>query len=165
MYNGAKIQESLLQSYRKIQFGTQSIFLLIGFVSTLHILDLEEEASPLYLPILHFVLTLLAMFFLFKIRKVILARATDVDYWHLKILQAEQKLKFKERHFTHFKIQQKLRRKLKKGEFEALYPTKEDLASLIGKRKGHTRKVLDDQLAIGFAGIWLILALVMLISL
>lgn len=110
-------------------------------------------------------LTLLAMVFLFKIRRVIQARATDVDYWHLKILQVEEKMKFKERHFTHFKIQQKLRRKLKKEEFEALYPTKEDLTSLIGKRKGHTRKVLDDQLVIGFAGMWLILALVILISL
>lgn len=164
LYEGAKIQESLLQSYRKIQIGTQSVLLVIGFLCAFELLDLEDGENALYLLILYFSILLLAIIFLFKTRKLIHARAGDVDYWHLKILKAEQGLDYKKRHFTQFKVFQKLKQEVKQKEFETLYATLAELQTLIGKEKGHTRRVLDDQLMWGYLGMWVILTLTILIS-
>ncbi len=157
LYTESGIQDNLLQSYRNFHLVMQSIFIAIGTGISIMLITTNELKSFILMLIIHISVAFLAVYSLVKIRKVIIARGKDVDYWHNKIIEAEKKLESHNKYFTRFKIYQKFHRKnIDDEEFKRIEIKEEFLSSLTEKGKGHTRKVLDNNLFYVFIFIWLI---------
>lgn len=160
---GAQLNDSLLQSYRTMHLTVQSIFVAAGlglFVAIL-ILDglLESSLGCFFL----LALSVVALFTLYYMKRIILARGEDVNFWHRRLILAEQELPAHQRHFTEFKVEQQARRG-KVGHLRDLFLTAErikpeDVTLLVQEGLGHTRRVLDRWLFRGILSMWVLLAL------
>jgi len=157
LWQGAQYQESLLQSYRNYHLTTQSILVAIGAGLSVSIFTFERQFDILGMYTLLVVISLLALYLLNKLRKLIRARAEDVDYFHNQIIEVEKNLSKKEKTMTAFKVYQKFnRQKVDINEyFEKFELTDNILNQLTEKGKGHTRKVLDTNLFKWFYFVWI----------
>lgn len=95
-----------------------------------------------------------------RLRQVVLARGRDVNFWHAKIILVEKELPREQRPFTEFKVHQKQHRQGLQEMFLAdtdIGP--HDVEQLIEKGLGHTRRVVDRNLAHMMLGGWFLLVL------
>jgi hypothetical protein len=97
--------EALLQTYRQLDLTLQSVFLVMGSFLLSHILE-SELRTALFVEVLLISLSVFSFSVMWRFQKVILARGDDVNWWHRKIVKAEQALHPEERTFTQFKIHQ-----------------------------------------------------------
>lgn len=166
LYTEAGIQDSLLQSNRSIQITMQSIFIAIGTGLSISIILTTTFLESLLLFCVFITIFTLAIYALIRIRKVILSRGLDVDYWHNKIIEAEKNINSEEKYLTRFKIYQKFHRKnIDETEFKNIELKDEILNKLTEKGKGHTRRIIDNYLFYGFLFTWLIFLGVTIIKL
>lgn len=153
LWQGAKYQDDLLQSYRKFHFTLQATLLTIGSGLSTAILLIDDNLKAKAIYVLLIIITAFATYLLHVMQKLIMARREDVNYYHLEILKVEKTLPAEEQILTAFKIYQKY----KKGhsdEKKIVHNAEGSPTQLIEKRRGHTRKVLDRNLTIFFLAIW-----------
>jgi hypothetical protein len=98
--------EALLQTYRQIDLTIQSVFLVMGTFLLSRILESSSLNVTLFFEFLLISLSVFSFSVMWRLQKVILARGEDVNWWHRKIVKAEQALPPEERSFTQFKIHQ-----------------------------------------------------------
>lgn len=157
LWQGASYQDHLLQSYRKSHLIVQSVLVAIGtlLAAALVIIDSEEKRIAIY--VLLVVISALGTYLLLSMSRLIKARAQDVDYYHNQIIESESALPKEEQVLTAFKVYQKFSRgKVNSSSFFSEFQmTDEVRARLTEKGKGHTRKVLDRNLFIGFYILWI----------
>jgi hypothetical protein len=103
------------------------------------------------------VVTLLGVYLLWMMRKLIASRSEDVNYYHNQIIAAEQQLPKEQQVLTAFKVYQKFGRKEADVTQHFLNLELNDTLrkQLIEKGKGHTRKLLDRNLFIGMLVVWI----------
>ena len=106
-YVESGIQDSLLQSYRSFQLTIHSILIAIGTGLSIALIYENQRNQSILIFTVFITFLFLALYILFKLRKVIHSRELDVDYWHKKIIEFEKDLNTDEKHFTRFKIYQK----------------------------------------------------------
>ena len=156
----SQIQDNLLQSYRNIHLTLQSILLAIGVGLCVALMSFKNPEQRIWLFFMMIGFGILATLFLSRLRRIVVARGKDVNFWHLRILVTERELEPRQRAFTLFKIKQKLHR------MDAVYLERfvgaqkvspEDLEKLLDKGLTHTRKVLDLWLFYGIAAAWMLL--------
>ena len=99
-------------------------------------------------------------------RRIIISREEDVNFWHRALLKAEQNVSENERYFTMFKIYQQSRYKKTEEHFlKETYLSKtaqiddKDLDILFERNLDYTRKILDGWLFTGITIIWVLLFL------
>ncbi|MDI6797601.1 MAG: hypothetical protein QMD09_11675 [Desulfatibacillaceae bacterium] len=191
LLQGAVWQDSLLQSYRTLHTALQAILLAIGI--GVFAAFLSAEAPPFIdcldkglAPSIYFILLLL--FFIShliissKMRKIVIARGRDVDYWHRAIIKIERNIPAEFRHFSKFKIEQTMKRAKNGGNFnfKVIAENQKNFLSdtiggpeytddfvdnILGKGRGHTRKVVDEQIFCGITFFWSVLVFMALIAL
>lgn len=158
MHTQAAIQDSLLQSYRRLMFSTQPILLAVGALLCTAVTFCASIHNQILIFSVFITLFILALCIGVMLRKVIQSRQKDVDYWQNTILASEEVLFYDQRILTAFKIHQKMKRKeLMKDELFQKMDDKNLINSLIQKDKGHTRTVIDSFLPFCFFAAWLIL--------
>lgn len=166
---GAQLQDSLLQNYRQIYLIVQSIFIAIGVGLCLNILSFDELVKSVLATLILVIFGSISLFLMHKIKKIIIARGEGVNYWHRKIITAEQNFPPAQRYFTEFKIYQKLHRKdideLKKQFLTNKEIDDDQSGLLVGKGLGHTRKILDQWLFTGILAIWVLLFVISMVYL
>lgn len=160
----AQLQDALLQSYRQMYLGVQAVLLALGFGVFAALLTVEPARREYLLWVLA-ALTIIAFVCVWQLRSIVQSRARDVSFCHLAILEYESQLTdSKTRYFTRFKIQQEP--ESTKPQLEGKYlsdGTNEsipDFKELLGVPKGHTRRVLEDQLFVGAVVLWILLVAV-----
>jgi hypothetical protein len=162
---GAQLQDSLLQNYRQIHLIVQSIFIAIGVGLCITILSFDKFVQSALATLILIVFAGISLYLLYKLRKITIARGEDVNYWHRKIIIAEQSFPPDQRYFTEFKIYQKLHRADSNYLTDQFLTNKEindaQVNLLVEKGLGHTRKILDQWL---FTGIFIIWALLLVMS-
>lgn len=156
LWHGASYQDNLLQSYRSYHLTTQSILLAIGVGLTIAVLTFESIYKVLIAYFLLAILSGLAIFLLSKMRKLIRARAEDVDYFHNQIIEFEKAIPKSDRVLTAFKVYQKFNRQQTNinDYFSNFELTESVINELTEKGKGHTRRVLDTNLFMWFFLVW-----------
>ncbi|GAB1418674.1 MAG: hypothetical protein H3C41_11515 [Bacteroidales bacterium] len=166
LWQGANYQDNLLQSYRNFHLTTQSIFIAIGVGLSVSIVSTSEINKQILLYGLLFVISSVGIYLLCKMKKLILARGQDVDYYHDQIIILEKKLSKEDRVLTAFKVYQKFNRQNVNTDdfFETFELTDKVVNELTEKGKGHTRRFLDHNLFIWFQLIWLTFHIICLIS-
>jgi hypothetical protein len=169
LLTAASWQDSLLQSYRSLHLTFQSITLAIGVGIFIATVSFDLGPRPIAGAIVLVIVWLLQLFATSRFRGVVLARGKDVNFWHKRIILAEQNLPGERRHFTRFKIHQKLER-ADSMHLEELFLSErktkpDDIDVLIEKGLGHTRKVLDEQLFNGISAIWVVMIVMTLVAL
>ncbi|MDZ7847384.1 MAG: hypothetical protein U5L96_11770 [Owenweeksia sp.] len=110
LWQGAQYQDNLLQAYRSYHLITQSILIAIGSGLSVAIISTGDFTEFLTTYVLLFLITGLGIYLLYKLRKLISARAEDVDYFHNQIIDFEQSLDKQDRTLTAFKVYQKFNR-------------------------------------------------------
>jgi len=163
---GAAWQDSLLQSYRLLALSTQSIMLAVGAL----LLGAEYQSQDAVDVSLLFgslvVVAAISSFAIARMRQVVVARGRDVNYWHVKLLEAERELVSQDRIFTRFKIEQKQQRQDLVDEFlGTITEETPDWRKLIEKSMGHTRRAIDQHLFAAMEFAWLTLVVVGLVHL
>lgn len=158
LLDAAAWQDSLLQSYRSLHITIQSILLALAaglFVAVISLAD-----------VLSFSIALVALLTMWafqkyttgKFKRIIIARGEDVNFWHREILLAEQQVEISRRHFTKFKVFQKLHRQdaeyLQNTFLSSKKASAEDISVLVEKGLGHTRLAIDEQLFQRISWIW-----------
>ena len=146
-------QDALLQSYRTIHITLQGLLLAAGAAAGIE--SLTNVASNNWRGQFAFafivLLALLHVYAAIVLRRVIAARAHDVNWWHKLILRIEQRIPSDGRYFTKFKIDQRLHRDEKPdlaqlflgGEMREL--SDEECGRLVDDR-GKVRSALDGHL-------------------
>lgn len=159
LISSAAWQDSLLQSYRSLHITIQSIMLATSaglFITVISMSSLVNAAASASVLIIIWIFQLFATK---KFKGIITSRGEDVNFWHREIILAEQKLDIENRHFTKFKIYQKLHRNDSDYLRELFLSTEEitvdDVEKLITKGLGHTRNAVDEQLFQRISWIWL----------
>ena len=154
----AQLNDSLLQSYRQVHLTMQSIFVAIGAGLFIAVVAFDVLIQVVLATFTLIVLASISLFILDKVQKIIIARGEDVNFWHRRLILAEQDLPSEKRHFTEFKIDQQLRRfdvNYLKDIFLTDKRIKDDeVYRLVERGLGHTRKVLDKWLFRGVRIIW-----------
>lgn len=158
LWKGASYQDKLLQSYRNVLLTIQSIILAAGAGVTVAVIYFDTISQCVLTYGLLVVISVLGIYLLYISRNIIRARSEDVDYFHNQIIHFEKSLSNKQDQvLTRFKVYQKYYRK--KGDMDAFFEsfdvTDEIRQNLTEKGKGHTRKLLDYYLYLGFGGVWL----------
>lgn len=159
--NGAILQDTLLQSYRSFHLILQSIFVAVGAGLSIAILSFERPVQAYLALIILAAIFTLSIYLLLRMRKIIVERGNDVNYWHRELIKAERSHTSIERFFTRFKIHQQARRR-DVQHLEQLFLSDQeisdsDIDQLIQKGLGHTRRVIDLWLFLGLGIIWLII--------
>lgn len=154
LWRGARDQDNLLQAYRSFHFMLQSVFLAICSGLTVGIVFFGHGFKVQAIYCLLMIFTVIGIYSLQAMRKLIAARSADVNYYHKLILVAEKELPETDRILTAFKVYQKNKKN------SSVYASHGDLTDaermrLIEKDKGHTRQLLDNYLSYGFYLIWL----------
>lgn len=156
-WQGAAYQDSLLQSYRGYHLTSQSILIAIGAGLAYGVLSTESYFTMLRLYMLLSVISLLGIYLLYRMRRLIVARGQDVDFFHNRLLQVERNLPKQEQVMTEFKVYQKFHRE--KTDIHAFFEgydlSEKTRSELTEKGKGHTRRFLDLQLFIAFLIVWI----------
>lgn len=157
LWQGAQYQDHLLQSYRKLHIILQAALLIIGVMLTIVMLSFENMVRWNFIYCLEVVVTAVALYFLWAMKKLITARSEDVNYYHNQIIAAEQQLPKEQQVLTAFKVYQKFGRKEADVTQHFLNLELNDTLrkQLIEKGKGHTRQVLDRNLFIAFLCLWI----------
>jgi hypothetical protein len=155
LWQGAACQDRLLQSYRSFHLTTQSALLVAGAGLTLSVICLDRLPEAALGCCLLLTVSLLAMYLLVKMKRLIRARSEDVDYYHEQIIAAEQLLPEAERVLTAFKVYQKYGRRKTDTHFQNTALTEKMIGALTEKGKGHTRRFLDKDLFTAFFLLWL----------
>ncbi|RYD58011.1 MAG: hypothetical protein EOP56_06985 [Sphingobacteriales bacterium] len=158
LWRGASYQDHLLQSYRGFYLTVASISLGIGvgLVVAVHSFAGSYSAYWMYAALCFF--SVWGVFFSIVMKRLIAARARDVDYYHNRILQFEKDLPEAAQVLTGFKVYQKFSR----NNDTRVEMTDAIRAQLIEKGKGHTRKLLDSQVPMMYHALWCCLHLVAL---
>jgi len=161
LIKGAQLNDSLLQSYRQMHLTIQSIFIAIGVGLFIAILTFTKLAQVVLATLILTVLAGVSLYILYTMRRIIIARGDDVNFWHRKLILVEQDLPPNQRYFTEFKIYQRLHR-TDANYLKNLFLTNnkisaEEIYVLVERGLGHTRKVLDRWLFIGINIIWFLL--------
>ncbi len=166
LMDGASLNDSLLQSYRNFHLTMQSIFLAIGTMLFISIITFKDFLRLTLLFILLLAVFTLSLTILYKMKRIIISRGEDVNFWHRALLKAEQNVPENERYFTMFKIYQQSRYKKSEERFlketflsENVQIDDEDMDILIDRNLGYTRKILDSWLFTGITIIWALLFL------
>lgn len=167
LWQGAGYQDHLLQSYRGFYLNIASVLLAIGAGLTVAILAFAENSAAYLVYAILVVISVFAVCFSSVMKKLIAARTADVDYYHRQILETEKDLPRQQQVLTAFKVYQKYGAGNKgtntfAGGFDA---TDDSRKQLIEKGKGHTRRILDVYLPVGFLVVWVCLHMVVLLSL
>ena len=161
---GAQLTDSLLQSYRQIHLTVQSIFVAIGVGLFIAVLVFDKLIQVALATVTLVVLSAVSLYILYTMRKIIVARGEDVNFWHRKLILAEQDLQPEKRYFTEFKVYQKLHRADANYLKEMFLTDKrihpDEAHRLVERGLGHTRKVLDKWLFVGIYAIWFILLVI-----
>ncbi len=162
LWQAALYQDKLLQSYRSFHFSFQSIFIAIGTCLSIAVLFFD---NPLQIWLSYCLLVAIcahAWYLLVAMNKLIKARAEDVDYFHLQIIEYEKTLPKQDQVLTDFKVYQKFGRdQLNITEFTADFKITAAIRNqLIEKRTGHARQLLDDRINLGFQLVWLCIHIV-----
>ena len=165
-WQGASYQDNLLQSYRNLHLTLQSILIAIGAGLSIAIFTFNTPMNSILSYCLLFVISMLGFYLLLTMRKLINARPEDVDYFHNQIIEFEKTLPKEEQVLTTFKVYQKFHRnKTDINQYFKTFELTEDIRmKLTEKSKGHTRKILDTQLFIGFLIVWISFHVVSLIK-
>lgn len=162
--NGAIMQDTLLQSYRSFHLILQSIFVAVGAGLSIAILSFEKPIQAYLALVILVAIFVLGIYLLLRMRKIIVERGNDVNYWHRELIKAERSHIPTERFFTRFKIHQQARRKDVQHLEQLFLSDKEisdsEIDQLIQKGLGHTRRVVDIWLFLGLWTIWLIILVV-----
>jgi hypothetical protein len=162
--NAAIMQDSLLQSYRTLSLTLQSIFIAIASGLAIAVLSFSDLFQAISSLLMLTSLSILSIYLLVKVRKIILARGNDINFWHKKLIIQEQSLPLDQRYFTEFKIHQKLKREQSEYLNDLFSGSKKinekDAELIVEKGLGHNRKVLDKWLFIGLLIIWLIILII-----
>lgn len=166
LLEGAELNDSLLQAYRNFHLTLQSIFIAIGAGLLVAILAFNEPIRSTLATLILVILGIISIYILIHMRKIIIARGKDVNFWHRKIIRAEQDLPPDRRYFTQFKIHQKLHRS-DADHLQKLFLSTgirrindNDIDLLVERGLGHTRKILDKWLFVGIGIIWLLLFII-----
>ncbi|MGC9357543.1 MAG: hypothetical protein ACP5GX_06750 [Anaerolineae bacterium] len=161
LLEAAAWQDSLLQSYRSLHMTIQSILLAIAAGLFVAVIGSQSIWGSGAAGVAMVVMGGFQLYAKRRFRGVILSRGEDVNYWHRQIILAEQNREASGRHFTKFKVHQKLRRGGNQYLEDTFLTTKritpEDVDILIRKGLGHTRRVIDEQLFKTISGIWAVL--------
>lgn len=167
LWHGANYQDNLLQSYRNFHLTTQSILTAIGVGISVAALSFDSFYKVISSVILFLAISGLALYLLLKMRRLIAARGEDVDYYHDQIIEFEKGMPKSERILTAFKIYQKFSRdKTNINEyFRSFELTEKILSELTERGKGHTRRVLDNNLFKGFMVVWICLYINIIVAL
>ena len=167
LLEGAELQDNLLQGYRNFHLTLQSIFIAIGTGLSIAILAFKEVIQFALATLILIVLSIISVYILIKMHRIIIERGKDVNFWHRELIKAEQDLPPDRRYFTRFKIHQKLHRadidhiqKLFLSESEI---SEQDIKLLVDKGLGHTRKILDKWLFVGIGIIWILLVAISIV--
>lgn len=166
LWQGASYQDNLLQSYRNFHLTIQSILIAIGAGISIAILSFDDLMKVVFSYLLLASVSFLGFYLLKKMKKVILARGEDVDYFHKEIIEYEKSLPKDQQVLTAFKVYQKFNRdKTNIAEYFIKFTLTDSIRSqLTEKGKGHTRKLLDQKLFYGFSLVWLCFQVVSLFS-
>lgn len=164
LWYGARYQDHLLQSYRKLHVGLQTVLIAIGVLLAIATISFGNTTHSNIMYGLLLVVSAVALYMLWAMKKLIAARSEDVNYYHNQLIAAEQHLPKEQQVLTAFKVYQKFGRNEADVTSHFLNLDLNDTVrkQLIEKGKGHTRKVLDRNLSIGFLCIWLCLHVAML---
>lgn len=165
LLEAAAWQDALLQSYRSLHVTIQSILLALAAGLFVAIFSLQTLYSAIVAYVVLVGMWVFQIYTSRTFRAIIHARGEDVNFWHREIILQEQYLDPRQRHFTRFKIHQKLHR----GDAEYLRDlflsdsdaeiTPTDADKLIEKGLGHTRRAVDQQLFQRMTWIWILLIL------
>ena len=98
--NAAIMQDSLLQSYRTLSLTLQSIFIAIASGLAIAVLSFSDLFQAISSLLMLTSLSILSIYLLVKVRKIILARGNDINFWHKKLIIQEQSLPLDQRYFT-----------------------------------------------------------------
>lgn len=175
LWSGLIQQDALLQSYRVFHLTYQSIFLAIGAVVSSSLIITEKTSVAVFLYIILFVITIISIYNLIVIRKIIISRGNDVSHFQKRIIKIEnfnQKSNelsngLSEKVLTSFKLYQKINREMKDfDEFISEVKVNQTvLDSLVDRGLGHTRRVLDNHLFFGFITVWITLQILSILDL
>src|SRR5262245_20836888 len=86
LLEGARWQDFLLQSYRTLHLTVQSIFLAIGTGLVVAALGFENLSKARVLAVILLLISVLSLALLLAMRRVVLARGRDVNFWHRQII-------------------------------------------------------------------------------
>lgn len=156
LWQGAMYQDNLLQSYRNHHLTMQSILIAVGAGISVATLSFGITLKALFTYFILLVISVLGIYLLRKMRGLILARGEDVDYYHNQIITLENTLLQSDRVLTAFKVYQKFNREQTNihDYFQTFQLNEKMLSALTEKGKGHTRRILDKNLFLGFYMVW-----------
>ena len=160
LIDGAKLQESLLQSYRQIYLVVQSLFLVGGISLFISILSFDTKFQIALAESILLVLFFLSIHFLVKMKEIVTNRGKDVTFWRRKLMLAEQEFPFNKRYFTDFRISQSLDRKGLYRLKDLISLNKLDMTgidSILAEGEKHTRNVLDKHLFDFLIFFWIVM--------
>lgn len=156
LWRGAHYQDNLLQAYRNIHFIMQFVLLAIGAVLAVAVIlaDNDQKAWSVY--VLLVIVTTLALSLLRIMRKLIMARRDDVNYFHHHILETEKDVMAAEQVLTEFKAYQKFHKSNKNSAtaFSTLPLSESMRQQLLEKDKEHTRQLLDTNVSVYLLIVW-----------
>ena len=166
LWKGAAYQDHLLQSYRKLNIILQSALLGIGMWLFMVMGRFGHSVTDWLTYWLLAAVTALALYVMWTMKRLIAARSEDVNYYHNQIMEAEQSLPKEQQVLTAFKVYQKYGRKetATTSFFLNFELTPAIQKQLIEKGSGHTRKLLDRNVPIGFLCIWVFLHIVAFVN-
>jgi hypothetical protein len=150
-------QDGLLQAYRSFHLVLQSIFSAVGVGLTTAVISFD---NPLKARLTFLVLSIVgavSLAMLFRLRRVIQARAEDVYYWQQELIRAEFASN-SERYFSRFKVAQILKdhSDLKlDGLVSANNLTEEQIRQLVEHSHTNMREVLDRTYTWAIVLLWL----------
>lgn len=163
----ARVQDSLLQSYRLLLHIINLALLLIGTllaISTTFVAVYRDQILLITMLVVGYLVSLLTMT---RMSRLIHQRKKDVDYWHRCILKEETKLPPEDRTFTLFKIHQKkptdVSTELLDTDYFPLTSSKID--ELLSKPSGHARQFFESQVPWLYNTLWIGLILLAATSL
>ncbi|MBY0437425.1 MAG: hypothetical protein K2W80_04465 [Burkholderiales bacterium] len=150
-------QDTLLQSYRTLHVTIQGFLVAAGAAVLAVQLTgaIQNQASQhITNSVFNCLLTALLAFLFWlqrrtstELRAVVGSRARDIQYWHQKVILAENPLDPEQRVFTHFKVWQQAKRASVDHLLHQFLPSEGisglDAEQLVGKGTGHTQQVLD----------------------
>lgn len=162
LWQGAFYQDSLLQSYRNYHLFVQSILIATSAGIIIGILSIASLLTSFFAYCLLVVLSGLGIYLLRKMHTLIIKRGEDVDFFHNQILLFEKSFPKENQVMSMFKVYQKFNRYSENLNeyFEKFELTDEIRSQLTEKGKGHTRRILDKNLFIGFYIVWIMFHLV-----
>ncbi len=156
LWRGAQYQDSLLQAYRSIHFMMQGVLLAIGSALSVSVVLVNDRQKAGSIYVLLVIVTVLALRLLYLMRKLIMSRRDDVNYFHHHILDAEKEMAAAEQVLTQFKAYQKFHKSNQNPatRFSVDPLSESGRQQLLEKDKEHTRQLLDTNVSVYFLIVW-----------